>query len=134
MSHPNPIIEPMIDIDNDDILWNGLTKEETDNSMSVKGLKENPDNKVWSTISPKHYKDIVPGYEYMDIMEHVLGYNGVIAHLRGQIFKYLMRFGKKDYIRLEAGKVEWYAQRLVDVIERYDRNDGSFPCKPKRKM
>lgn len=115
--------------DDDDLLWNGLTRAETDNSMSVRGLTENPEFKVWNDkISPAHYKDIIPGYEYMDIMEHVLGFEGTVEHLRGQIFKYLMRFGKKDARRLESGKVAWYAKRLEDVIDRELR--GEFPCGP----
>jgi hypothetical protein len=92
---------------------------------------ENPVFKTWNdAVSPKHYKDIVPGYEYMDIMEHVLGFEGTVEHLRGQIFKYLMRFGKKDDRRLESGKVAWYAKRLEDVIDRNMK--GDFPCRPKQ--
>lgn len=135
--------------DDDDRLWNGMARAETDKSMSVYGLSEpgdsavpeghqafpdiqpleNPNFKLWNDkISPKHYKDIVPGYEYMDVMEHILGFEGTVEHLRGQIFKYLMRFGKKDDRRLESGKIAWYSKRLEDVIDREQR--GEFPIKP----
>jgi hypothetical protein len=74
-----------------------------------------------------YYQDIVPGFEYMDVMEHVLGFDGVVAHLRGQIFKYSFRLGKKDKASSESEKISWYAARLDDTIKRYEANDGSFP-------
>lgn len=77
--------------------------------------------------SRSYYKDLVPGFEYMDIMEHVLGYEGVIAHLKGQIFKYTFRIGKKDKESSESEKISWYAARLDDVIKRHEAADGSFP-------
>jgi len=79
--------------------------------------------------SRNYYQDIVPGYEYMDIMEHVLGYEGVVAHLRGQIFKYTFRYEKKDAASSETVKISWYADRLNDVVKRYAAKDGSFPKK-----
>ncbi len=88
---------------------------------------EDPNYKIWSKVSPKHYKDIVPGYEYMDIMEHVLGFEGTVEHLRGQIFKYLFRLHRKDADRLEVGKIAWYAKRLEDVYDRKEK--GEFPIK-----
>jgi len=78
--------------------------------------------------SPAHYKDIVPGYEYMDMMCHILGFDGVVAHLKGQIFKYLMRIGKKDIPLQEALKVQWYANYLANVYEM--EANGSFPPTP----
>jgi len=104
--------------DDDDLLWKKHTQK----------VEENSELKVWDKISPKHYKDVVPGYEYMDVMEHTLGFEGTVEHLRGQIFKYLMRFGKKDDRRLEAGKIAWYAARLEDVLER--NLHGQFPFRP----
>lgn len=105
-------------IDDDKSLW--------------KEIEENPDFKLWNKVSPAHYKDIVPGYEYMDVMEHVLGFEGTVEHLRGQIFKYMMRFGKKDDRLLESGKIEWYAKRLHDVIKR--QSEGKFPIGPNNEL
>jgi len=35
-------------------------------------------------INPSHYKDIVPGFEYMDMMTYMLKrFDGVDAHLMG---------------------------------------------------
>jgi hypothetical protein len=78
--------------------------------------------------SRNYYKDVVPGYEYMDIMEHVLGFQGTVEHLRGQIFKYLFRLGKKDDMTSESVKIAWYSARLDDVIQRKAIDDA----RPKR--
>jgi len=65
-------------------------------------------------VSPKHYKDIVPGYQYMNLMVYLLkDFVGVESHLMGQIYKYLMRYGKKDSKTQELGKVLWYTSHLM---------------------
>lgn len=70
-----------------------------------------------NAISPKHYKEIVPGYEYMDMMVYMLdGFDGVEAHLMGQIYKYLMRYGKKDSKVQELEKVQWYLTYLIKEL------------------
>jgi len=116
-------------------LWfpkNPAVEIEKDITVSGKAEPlENPALKVWDKVSPKHYKDVVPGYEYMDVMEHALGFEGTVEHLRGQIFKYLMRFGKKDDRLLESGKIAWYANRLHDVFQR--NIDGQFPITPENR-
>jgi len=71
-----------------------------------------------NAISPKHYKEIVPGYEYMDMMVYMLDdFDGVEAHLMGQIYKYLMRYGKKDSKLQELQKVEWYLTYLIKHLQ-----------------
>jgi len=71
-----------------------------------------------NAISPKHYKEIVPGYEYMDMMVYMLdGFDGVEAHLMGQIYKYLMRYGKKDSKIQELEKVQWYLAYLIKELK-----------------
>lgn len=70
-------------------------------------------------ISPKHYKEIVPGYEYMDMMVHMLkDFQGAEAHLMGQIYKYLMRYGKKDDKVQELKKAQWYLNYLINNEEK----------------
>ena len=77
-------------------------------------------------VSPKHYKDVVPGYQYMNMMEHMLkDFDGAEAHLMGQVYKYLMRYGKKDAKKQELGKVLWYltylmSQQGIEWNELYD--------------
>jgi len=69
-------------------------------------------------INPKHYKDVVPGYQYMELMQHMLkGFNGVEAHLLGQIYKYQMRLGKKDSKLQDLKKAQWYLNVLVKYYE-----------------
>lgn len=75
-------------------------------------------------INPKHYKTIPPGeypdgLEYMDICEYALAHlDGVKSHLVGQILKYTLRVGKKDAFLQDARKIEWYAKRLVETVEK----------------
>lgn len=64
------------------------------------------ENKAWKAVSPKHYKEIVPGYQYMHMMMYML--KNPDDHLLGQIYKYLMRLGKKDTEAQELGKSFWY--------------------------
>jgi len=74
-------------------------------------------------INPSHYKEIIPGYEYMDCMEYMLkGFEGVESHLLGQTYKYLMRLGKKDAKIQDARKAQWYLNRLVNTYEQ--QTDG----------
>jgi hypothetical protein len=69
-------------------------------------------------INPKHYKDIVPGYQYMEMMQHMLKeFNGVEAHLLGQIYKYQMRLGKKDSKIQDLKKAQWYMNALLNYYE-----------------
>ena len=89
-------------------------------------FEDMPDDVQDQIINPKHYKMIPPeayekfpnGLEYMDLMEYILAHHkGVEAHLLGQIFKYACRLGKKDADLQDARKIQWYANRLVNVIE-----------------
>lgn len=81
------------------------------------------------TGSRAYYKDIVPGYEYFQLMEHLLGHEGFIGHARGQIFKYSMRFGKKDDLLLEITKVAWYSAYLKDYLERFAKGETPYKAK-----
>jgi hypothetical protein len=91
------------------------------------GSSNAEEDKAETAKNPAHYKDVIPGYEYMDLMEHLLGFEGTVSHLQGQIYKYLMRYGKKDDNRQEAKKVAWYAARLEEVEDR--KSKGEFPIK-----
>jgi len=81
------------------------------------------------TGSRDYYKDVIPGYEYFQLMETLLGHEGFVGHCKGQIFKYCFgRFGKKDDIALEAVKVKWYSAYLADYLDRHKK--GLAPYKP----
>lgn len=69
-------------------------------------------------VNPSHYKDIVPGYEYFDVMDYMLeGWEAAEAHAYGNALKYLFRLGKKDAGVQELGKAIWYLERLKDYLE-----------------
>jgi len=104
-----------------------IVEEVRQNVVDFHGKFENMnEDEQDAIINPEHYK-MVPGkayekypngLEYIDLMEYMLGHHkGVEAHLVGQIFKYTMRLGKKDSKLQDAKKIEWYANRLVSVIE-----------------
>lgn len=98
-------------------------EEETDFHGDFGGMSLEMQDAI---INPKHYKMIPPeayeehpeGLEYMDLMEYILEHHkGVQGHLLGQIFKYACRLGRKDNMEQDATKIEWYANRLVKVIQ-----------------
>ena len=76
-------------------------------------------------INPSHYKDIVPGFEYMDMMTYMLKrFDGVDAHLMGQVYKYLMRAGNKDPLLQDLKKAKWYLDRLIQENEEVTLKDN----------
>ena len=79
------------------------------NPIQIKSLK--PD-----AINPAHYKGIVGNYQYIECMDFILGFEGLKAHLIGQIYKYMMRLGKKDSEQQELGKVIWYSRCLAILL------------------
>jgi len=83
-------------------------------------------------INPKHYKIIPPeayeehpdGLEYMDVMQYALAHlSGIEAHTMGHVFKYSFRIGKKDAKLQDAKKIAWYANRMVEILEKESNND-----------
>jgi hypothetical protein len=77
-------------------------------------LNEVCNDDISQAVSGSHYNDVVPGYQYMEMMQHMLdGKEGVEAHLLGQTYKYLMRSGKKDDVEQEYRKARWYLNCLV---------------------
>jgi len=71
-----------------------------------------------AAINPGHYKDIVPGFEYFDIMDYLLvGWDGSQAAALANAYKYLFRLGKKDEVLQDLGKSLWYLERLKKDLE-----------------
>ena len=71
-----------------------------------------------AAINPGHYKDIVPGFEYFDIMDYLLvGWDGSQAAALANAYKYLFRLGKKDEVLQDLGKSLWYLERLKKDIK-----------------
>ena len=73
---------------------------------------EQAEDQVEMAVNPKHYKDVVPGMQYVEMMTHML--KDPESHLMGQIYKYLMRNGKKDDEIQELKKVHWYLTGLLN--------------------
>lgn len=85
------------------------------NQMAKQYNKDMEENKT-NAINPAHYKGIVGNYQYIECMEFILGFEGLKAHLIGQIYKYMMRLGKKDSEQQELGKVIWYSRCLAILL------------------
>jgi hypothetical protein len=90
---------------------------------------ENEVSTVDHYVSGNHYNDVVPGMQYMEMMQYMLeGKSGVEAHLFGQVYKYLMRAGKKDDYEQDIRKARWYTNCLVKYVQTnkidVENNDG----------
>jgi len=78
----------------------------------------NEETEVDKYVSGAHYNDVVPGMQYMEMMQHMLaGKSGVEAHLFGQVYKYLMRAGKKDDYEQDIRKARWYTNCLTKYVQ-----------------
>jgi len=91
-----------------------VTDEE---ELYYKGFNGMSNESISKAINPKHYQGIVGSYQYIECMEFILGVEGLKSHLEGQIYKYMMRLGKKDADLQEVGKVVWYA-RCLEILLR----------------
>jgi hypothetical protein len=90
---------------------------EADEEEYYKGFNGMTSENINNAINPKHYKGIVGSYQYIECMEFILGQEGLKAHLKGQIYKYMMRLGKKDADLQEIQKVVWYS-RCLEILLR----------------
>ena len=100
-----------------------FTEDFYDRKYSQNVEKESQENMAKDAINPSHYKDIIPGMQYIQMMEYLLkDHQGVAAHLLGQIYKYSTRLGKKDSLEQDSAKIAWYACCLRDYYKT-----GSIP-------
>jgi hypothetical protein len=80
---------------------------------------EKPEDVESTAVNPDHYKEIVPGYQYFDVMDHMLkDWKGSQAHAFGNALKYQMRLGKKDDVVQEIEKAIWYLERLKQDVAK----------------
>jgi len=79
---------------------------------------------VSDAINPSHYKQ--GKVECIEGIEAALSPEEYRGYLRGQIFKYLWRLGKKDDPIQEIGKAGWYMNRLAETYHHteYDFEKG----------
>lgn len=125
-----PRTEPDLDFYDEYALKHGLVKgyvasrnfnceEPKEEKTMMEKILEASAEKNKDAINPSHYKDIIPGYQYMEMMVYMLkGLDGVESHLKGQVYKYLMRCGKKDEALQELKKAKWYLDALVKYHEQ----------------
>lgn len=66
-------------------------------------------------INPDHYK--AGGIETIDYMQAKLTREEFIGYLKGNILKYTSRLGRKDADLQEAKKIQWYSNKLVEVLD-----------------
>lgn len=79
-------------------------------ALELSSIQAEPQDK----INPSHYKNVAAGLQYMQLMCDMLErFNGVEAHLMGQIYKYLMRAGLKDPLTQDLEKAQWYLNALI---------------------
>lgn len=69
---------------------------------------------VVESANPDHYK--TETIECIDAMRAMLGEKDFSAYLRGTIFKYNWRMGKKDACKIETEKISVYVKWLLDVL------------------
>lgn len=71
---------------------------------TVVATPEEPD----TPIRPKHHRDVVPGYEYAEVMMYLLDDPG--SFLLGTAYGYMFRAGKKEgnTVEQEMAKAQWY--------------------------
>lgn len=101
-------------------IWSEQMAKQYNQDMKQDGvelmIQKTTEGLVKDHINPSHYKGIVGNYQYIECMEFILGYEGLKAHLMGQIYKYMMRMGKKDSEQQELGKVIWYSKCLAILL------------------
>jgi hypothetical protein len=59
---------------------------------------------------PKHYTEVVPGIECIDVVKY-------FSFVRGNAIKYLWRAGTKGSTIEDLKKAIWYIQREIDDLE-----------------
>lgn len=62
--------------------------------------------------SPKHYK--MHKMETIDNIQNSMTHDEFVGYLKGNIKKYLDRYGDKNGIE-DLGKAEWYLKKLIEV-------------------
>lgn len=85
-------------------------------------MKENVYNED-AVINPAHHKNTLGDLEYIEVMEIILTREEFIGHLKGQIYKYLLRAGKKDPLAQDLKKSEWYQNYLNRYLERSSKGE-----------
>lgn len=74
-----------------------------------------------SVNNPAHYAGSDDSFhddiECIDAIAAMLGREGFIAFLRGQVLKYTWRLGRKGDAIEDCQKAGWYRQKLEDTLD-----------------
>ena len=87
--------------------WHGTDEERVD----TVGSNGNTGDHYDMVNNPKHYK-LYPDMEAIDIIRKVLTLEEFIGYCRGNSLKYRLRAGKKDNLKQDIKKAEWYEEQL----------------------
>lgn len=74
---------------------------------------------VEGAVRPTHYKDYIPGMQWIDAIQNRYSSREFIAAVDMQVDKYLARKGKKDEDIQELKKSLWYLRYLVAFQENH---------------
>lgn len=80
----------------------------------------NPEFLTDNVNRPAHYTQ--GSIECIDAMESALTPDEFRGYLRGAIFKYNWRLGRKDEPVQEVGKIIWYAKRLEETLNKLNQS------------
>lgn len=69
-------------------------------------------NPINDQVNPDHYD----GVACLEAIERMLGRDGYIAFLRGQVLKYQWRLLRKGDPIINAEKSNWYGAKLAEVL------------------
>lgn len=86
--------------------------EENNNFMVSKNGIELSNYKT-DNINPSHYK-LSDGLQVIDILKIILTPEQYIGFLRGNIFKYDIRYKEKNGVE-DLKKAQWYKEKLIEV-------------------
>lgn len=74
--------------------------------------------------SPPHYQGEYKDIECIDCIRAMLGRDGFIAFIRGQIIRYNWRVLNKQNPVQDAQKLAWYANKLEEVLKEGMSNEA----------
>jgi hypothetical protein len=105
--------------------WKAKKPEMTLSDVIQTALKE---ESLHTPVSPKHYKDFVEGFQWIETMSRIPRYRDNPEAFKGavefQVRKYLDRNGRKDEELQELEKALWYLRFYVAYVK-----NGSKPLK-----
>lgn len=82
----------------------------------------NKETKTDAVNHPSHY--MVGGIETIDYIQAKLTPEEFKGYLKGNMIKYMSRVGHKDDAVTDLRKMQWYARRLEDTLDKENRTNN----------